>query len=236
MRRVQAGAPNVQPKDDGLAPMATPDAGRIGVPVYPGATFLPFASDPGSGRHAFSTDASPQEVADFYANAASGRKAVGVEEFSRLYFRASADDPTGAKAVMADQGAWFKRVIESGRQPVEADMERQQQAMLNLPGLRYSDATLSGSPVFVASTLDSSGGVARATRYVAISRISDSAEPGSRSTRTTRSRRDEDPPRHRPDAAGGLSIQSCPEGQKRYTASFKTGGGGGKSKDVRLNI
>ena len=168
MRRVQAGAPNVQPKDDGLAPMATPDAGRIGVPVYPGATFLPFASDPGSGRHAFSTDASPQEVADFYANAASGRKAVGVEEFSRLYFRASADDPTGAKTVMADQGAWFKRVIESGRQPVEADMERQQQAMLNLPGLRYSDATLYGSPVFVASTLDSSGGVARATRYVAI--------------------------------------------------------------------
>jgi hypothetical protein len=28
----------------------------------------------------------------------------------------------------------------------------------------------------------------------------------------------------------------CRKGQNRYTASLKTGGGGGKRKDVRLNI
>jgi hypothetical protein len=107
---------------------------------------------------------------DFYAAAAGGRPAVGGEEFTRLYFGGSADDPTGAKTLGAEGQSWMERAIASRMPEAEfkAEADRRGARMLDLPLIRYAQASFYGAPVFLATQVASSGGKTRLVRYAVV--------------------------------------------------------------------
>jgi len=149
---------------------AVPDFRRLGVPVYDGAAFLYYASDAQLGRAAFATDAPVQKVVDFYRSR-SGRPALQAEEFTRLYFGGTPQDPTGGKRLSAEAEASFQRSVRAGKPPAEirAEMDRHAARMLSLPMARYIDTEIYGSPRFVAlEDASAAKGSGRMIRYVAV--------------------------------------------------------------------
>jgi hypothetical protein len=168
--RVQASAPASRPHDDRLTPTVAPDEARLGMRIYPGATFLAFASDLENGRASFSSTDPAQKIVEFYAAASGGRQPVGGEEFTRLYFGGSADDPTGAKELGAEGQSWMERAIASRMPEAEfkAEADRRGARMLNLPLIRYAQASFYGAPVFLATQVASAGGKTRAVRYAVV--------------------------------------------------------------------
>jgi hypothetical protein len=154
----------------GLTPTVAPDAASLGTPIYPGATFLAFASDLDLGRVSFSSPDPVQKVVDFYAATAAGRPPLGGEEFTRMYFGGSADDPTGARALSAGTEAWLKRAVAAGTPPAELEAEagRRASRMMSLPLLRYGETTLFGAPAFLALQTAVSDGTTHAVRYVVV--------------------------------------------------------------------
>jgi len=146
-----------------------PDFRRLGVPIFDGATFLHYASDPQIGRAAFVTDAPVQKVLDFYRSR-SGRRALQAQEFSRVYFGGTPQDPTGGKRLAAESEASFQRAVRAGKPPAEirAEMDRHAARMLSLPMARYIDTEIYGSPSFIALEDARPAAASRTIRYVAV--------------------------------------------------------------------
>lgn len=170
VRRMRsAGHERVRSRQEGLTPTVLPAAATIGVPIYQGAQFLPFASDVEAGRLAFATSDPVQKVIDFYATAA-GRSAVNGEEFTRLYLGGSPSDPNGARRLGAETEAWFKAAIEQRRseKEIQAESDRRAALTLNLPLVRYADTAVYGSSVHVAFDAPSADGSPIRVRYVTI--------------------------------------------------------------------
>jgi hypothetical protein len=170
IRRMRsAGRERPQSRQEALAAMAVPDARGLGVPLYPGAAFLAFASDPDIGRFAFSSADALQKIVEFYTKA-GGRAAVTGEELTHLYFGGSPDDPNGARRFAAETEAWAKEVLQGRRPEAEVRAQFQQRAarMTDLPLIRYADQEIYGAPTFIAFDPPSSDGAPRAIRYVAV--------------------------------------------------------------------
>ncbi len=163
------GRPGSGARRETLAPDPAPDQASLGTALFPGATFLHFASDVAQGRAAFATAEPPQKVAAFYA-ALGRRPAVDGPEFSRLYFGGSSRDPSGAERLQAELESWVKQAIQQGRPPaqMEAEMNRVAARQRDLPLVRYADAGLFGSPTFVALDASEAGGQAHVARYVVV--------------------------------------------------------------------
>ncbi len=169
--RARSGArEGARPESDNFNPTVAPDAAKLGTPIYPGATFLAYASDLGIGRVSFSSPDPVQKVVDFYAAAAASRPPVNAEEFTRLYFGGSASDPTGAGAANAQLNVWLKQAMAAGMPQAEMEAEYKQrvQRMRSLPLARYAEATLYGAPAFIATEVAAAEGTTRALRYVAV--------------------------------------------------------------------
>jgi predicted nucleic acid-binding Zn-ribbon protein len=168
VRRVQAGATD-RPSGELFTPEPAPDAKQLGVPIYEGATFLYFASNPTIGRAAFATSDSVQKVLDFYT-AKAQRPPLPGAEFTRMYFGGSSDDPTGAKRLAAETQAWMERMLKANKasSEIEAEGDRRAGLMIDLPLIRYADAELYGAPSYVALEETSSEGMKKAARYVVV--------------------------------------------------------------------
>lgn len=140
----------------------------MGTPLYPGATFLAFASDLDIGRASFSSPDPVQKVVDFYA--AAGRPPVNGLEFSRLYFGGSAGDPSGGNAMYEQLQAWLKQAVAAGMPPAEAgaEYERRVERMKSLPLQRYGQAALYGEPSFVALEVAAAQGKTQVVRHMVI--------------------------------------------------------------------
>ncbi len=168
VRRVQAGASESGRRNqERFRAELVPDSRSLGVPIYEGATFLHYASDPGIGRASFVTDAPVQKVVDFYRSR-SGRPALQADEFTRTYFGGTPQDPTGAKRLASESEASLKRAVQAGKPEAEvrAEMEKYAALMQSLPQARYMDPEVYGAPTFVA--LEDSIPAGRTIRYVAI--------------------------------------------------------------------
>jgi hypothetical protein len=157
-----------EPKDT-LQPEAVPDAKRLGVPVYGGATFLYYASDLSDGRASFSTQDPVTKVLDFY-KAKTGRLAMSGEEFTRAYFGGTPADPTGAKRIEQENKDWFNQVIQSGKPSAEIQTELEKRAarVNDLPLIRYGFEEIYGSPSFIALEESGGNGPKRALRFVVV--------------------------------------------------------------------
>jgi hypothetical protein len=172
VRRVQLGERSRTRDDDQrFQAEAAPDSGQLGVPIYPGAAFLHYASDLEIGRAAFSTADSPEQVLEFYSSRAA-RPAVDAGEFSRLYFGGSKEDPTGSNRLSKEIQEWFVQASAAGRPQTEirAEIERRQAHMLNLPGVRYMDSSIYGQTRFLALEEKTFREGKTAARYVAVFR------------------------------------------------------------------
>ena len=167
-RREPARSGAERPRDT-FAPDPLPDQSSLGVALYPGATFLYFASDVPHGRAAFATSDPPQKVAEFYA-ALARRPAVDGHEFSRLYFGGSPADPSGAGRIQSEFDAWVRQAMQQQRPAaeMEAEMTRAAARQQDLPLVRYADTRLFGSPTFVALESSEAGGQAQVTRYAVV--------------------------------------------------------------------
>jgi hypothetical protein len=155
---------------DLFAPTAAPDAARLGMPLYPGAMFLAYASDLDSGRISFASDEPVQKVVDFYAAIARGSRPLGGGEFTRTYFGGTPDDPSGMRAQSTEMQEWFQRALASGKptEEVQAESDRRGRLLANLPLVRYGDGTVYGTPVFIATEISKAKGSTQALRYVAV--------------------------------------------------------------------
>jgi len=169
VRRVHGARATGRRNWEPFAAEPVPDLKSRGVPIYEGATFLHFASDPEIGRSSFSTDASVQNVLDFYKSR-SGRPALRSDEFSRLYFGSTPADPTGAKRLASEFESFFREAMQSGKPEAQIKAERDKRAarMQNLPAIRYQDYDLYSSPSFVALEDARPAGTQRPIRYVAV--------------------------------------------------------------------
>lgn len=167
VRRVQVGASQSGRDRERFRAEPAPDSRSLGVPIYEGATFLHYASDPGIGRAAFVTDAPVQKVVDFYRSR-SGRPALGADEFTRAYLGGTPQDPTGAKRIALESEASLKRAVQAGKLEAEIRLEMEKYAALmqSLPQARYMDSEVYGAPTFVA--LEDSAPAGKTIRYVAV--------------------------------------------------------------------
>jgi hypothetical protein len=152
-------------------PDIPPDQRRLGLPIYPGAQPLQFATDLLAGWAGFTSEDTPQRIVEFYASIA-GHRSMNGEEFTRAYFGGSPSDPTGMNRLAAETEAWFRQAAQSGRSvsEIEAEAERRSALGTDLPMVRYADARLYGHPVFVALEEPPSRGIATAARYVVVFR------------------------------------------------------------------
>ncbi|MFB3902992.1 MAG: HEAT repeat domain-containing protein [Acidobacteriota bacterium] len=169
IRRIHLGARHTERQSrERFRPQTVPDFKRLGVPIYEGASYLYYASDPEIGRAAFVTDAPLQKVLDYYCSR-SGRPALQAEEFTRRYLGGTPQDPTGAQRLASESQAAFKRAMGARRPEAEirAEVEKYAGYTLCLPQVRYVDPELYGSPSFVALE-EGLGGAARPIRYVAV--------------------------------------------------------------------
>ncbi len=170
VRRARANAPDrSRSRADGLKPTVPPDASNLGMSVCPGATFLAFASDVGAGRVTFSTPDPIEKVVQFYQKAA-GRAPMSGEDFSRAYLGASPRDPSGEQQLQKETEAWARNALQSGQPPaeLEAGMIRRMAQLRDLPLVRYADAAIYQSPVFIGFDAPASDGTPVRGRYVAI--------------------------------------------------------------------
>ena len=168
VRRIQAGAGDSGRRNrERFRAEPVPDSGSLDVPIYEGATFLHYASDPGIGRASFVTDAPVQKVVDFYRSR-SGRPALQADEFTRAYFGGTPQDPTGAKRLASESEASLKRAVQAGKPEAEirVEMEKYAARMQSLPQARYMDSEVYGAPAFVA--LEDSIPAGRTIRYIAV--------------------------------------------------------------------
>jgi hypothetical protein len=170
VRRMRSsGSERQRSRAEGLKPTVLPDASSLGMPVYPGATFLAFASDVGAGRVTFSSPDPIDKVLQFYQKAA-GRSALSGEEFSRAYLGASPGDPSGEQRLEKETEAWARAALQSGRPPaeLEAGMTMRMAQLRDLPLVRYADAEIYRSPVFIAFDAPAADGTPVRGRYVAV--------------------------------------------------------------------
>jgi hypothetical protein len=167
MRR--SGSERQRSRAEGVKPTVLPDASSLGMPVYPGATFLAFASDVGAGRVTFSTPDPIEKVLQFYQKAA-GRSALSGEEFSRAYLGASPGDPSGEERLGKETEAWARTALQSGRPPaeLEAGMITRMAQLRDLPRVRYADAEVYKSPVFIGFAAPASDGTPVRGRYAVV--------------------------------------------------------------------
>ena len=93
----------------GLTPGVAPDAGRLGAPLYPGATYWHFASSPSFGAFFTSPD-DPEDVVAFYAK--GGKPTLDAEELTARIeeARSAAQDPTRVMQLMQE-------AMEAGKDP-----------------------------------------------------------------------------------------------------------------------
>jgi hypothetical protein len=150
-------------------PTVPPDAASLGMPLYPGSTFLAFASDVGAGRVTFSTPDAIDKVLQFYQKAA-GRSGLSGEEFSRAYLGASPGDPSGGQRLEKETEAWARAAVQSGRPPaeLEAGMAARMERLRDLPLVRYADAEIYKSPAFVGFDAPPPDGSPVRGRYVVV--------------------------------------------------------------------
>ena len=170
VRRMRSsGSERQRSRADGVKPTVLPDASSLGMPVYSGATFLAFASDVGAGRVTFSTPDPIEKVLQFYQKAA-GRSAVPGEEFSRAYLGASPGDPSGQQRLEKETEVWARTALQSGRPPaeLEAGMISRMAQLRDLPLVRYADAEIYKSPVFIGFDAPASDGTPVRGRYVVV--------------------------------------------------------------------
>jgi hypothetical protein len=171
LERVRSRAPEVpHPPSEGLVATVAPDAARLGVPLYPGATFLAFASDLDNGRIAFTSPDPLPKILEFYTAAAPGHPPVDAREFSRLYFGGSANDPSGMDTLNAQASAWLLKATTSNtpQAEIEAEYKRRMQLATSLPMVLYGKPALFGDPAFIAVEIARSGDAARVARYVVV--------------------------------------------------------------------
>ena len=170
VRRMRSsGSERQRSRAEGLKPTVLPDASTLGMPVYSGATFLAFASDVGAGRVTFSTSDPIEKVLQFYQKAA-GRSALSGEEFSRVYLGASRGDPSGSERLGSETEAWIKDAMKSGRPSAEMEKEMTRRAaqLGDLPLVRYADAEVYKSPVFIGFDAPAPDGTPVRGRYVVV--------------------------------------------------------------------
>ncbi len=170
VRRMRgSGTDRQRSRAEGLKPTVPPDASSLGMPVYPGATFLAFASDVGAGRVTFSTPDPIEKVLQFYQQAA-GRPALSGEEFSRAYLGASPGDPSGQQRLEKETEAWARTALQSGRPPaeLEAGMATRMAQLRDLPLVRYGDAEVYKSPVFIGIDAPASDGAPIRGRFAVV--------------------------------------------------------------------
>jgi hypothetical protein len=142
---------------------------QLGVDLYPHAAFLHFASDIEAGRAAFASSDPVARVVEFYVRAV-GRPALTGEEFSRVYFGGSSDDPSGALRLAMDNDSWLRQTVQSGLSvgDIEAELERRTAIMANLPLVRYADQQLYDSPTFIPLREAAADGAARPVPFVVV--------------------------------------------------------------------
>jgi hypothetical protein len=142
----------------------------LGVPLYPGATFLAFASDLGSGRIAFTSPDPLQKVVEFYTAAAPKHPPVDAREFSRLYFGGSANDPSGMDTLNAQAEAWLVKAMASNtpQADIDAEFKQRMQRATSLPMVLYGEPALFGDPAFITIEAAGSGNAARVARYIVV--------------------------------------------------------------------
>jgi hypothetical protein len=170
VRRARANAPDrSRSRAEGLTPTVPPDASNLGMPVYPGATFLAYASDVDAGRVTFATPDPIEKVLQFYQKAA-GRSALSGEDFSRAYLGALPVDPRGEQRLEKETEAWARNALQSGRPPaeLEAGMIRRMAQLRDLPLVRYADTEVYKSPVFIGFDAPAADGTPVRGRYAAI--------------------------------------------------------------------
>lgn len=150
-------------------PQPEPDEKKLGAPLYPGATYLHYASDAEAGRAAYAAPDPLQKVLEFYA-AKTGRAAMDAEGFSRAYLGATPGDPGGMRRAAEEMAAWYKGLVESGRQgpEIEKELNRRNAALQNLPLFRYNDPATYAGVRFVALEEATTRGERRAPRWAAI--------------------------------------------------------------------
>ncbi len=168
-RMLTSGSERQRSRAEGLKPTVLPDASSLGIPVYPGATFLAFASDVGAGRVTFSTPDPIEKVLQFYQKAA-GRSALSGEEFSRAYLGASPGDPSGQQRLEKETEVWARTVLQSGRPraELEAGMIARMAQLRDLPLVRYADAEIYKSPVFIGFDAPAPDGTPVHSRYAVV--------------------------------------------------------------------
>ena len=170
VRRMRTSSPGrPRSRAEGLAPTELPDASSLGMPIYPGATFLRFASDLAAGRVTFSSADPIDKVRQFYEKAA-GRIALSGEEYSRAYLGATTGDPAGAERAGRETETWIRDAMKSGRSPdaLEKEMTRRAARLADLPLVRYADPAIYRSPVFVGFDAPSSDGTPVRGPFVAV--------------------------------------------------------------------
>lgn len=95
----------------GMVPEPVPDSRALGAPVYPGATFLFFASDLGAGKGAFETAEPFAKVVGFYGTAGK-RPAMGPREFAQAYSSPRGEPPPAGRAKLQEIQARLLRASQ----------------------------------------------------------------------------------------------------------------------------
>jgi hypothetical protein len=100
---------------DSLEPQPVPTASGLGAPVYPGATYLFFASEPPQGLYAFSTSDPTSAVDKVFA--AEGAKSLSRDELtSLLHQQPNQSQMMGAGMAMAKR---YQELMKEGKSPQE---------------------------------------------------------------------------------------------------------------------
>jgi hypothetical protein len=168
-RVLSASRDGERPQLRAFEPTVAPDAARLGTPVYPGATFLAFASDLEIGRVSFSSADPVQKVIDHFA-AAAGRPPIGGPEFTRLYLGGTASDASGSNIRSEELQTWYRQaaVANMPAEDMQAELARRVRRIMSPPMLRYADGALYGEPVFIATAVAEAAGKSQIVRYVVV--------------------------------------------------------------------
>jgi HEAT repeat protein len=100
---------------DGLEPQVAPDAAGLGTPVYPGATYLFYASEPSQGLYAFAT-VDPTSAAESFFAAKAGKALSRDELKTLLQQQPNQSQMMGAGMAMAKR---YQELLKEGKSPQE---------------------------------------------------------------------------------------------------------------------
>ena len=154
---------------ENLRQQQPPDAQKLGLPAYPNAVFLYFASNPAEGRAAYRTGDSVQQVLDFFRSKAQ-KQPMTPEQFGREYLGPAALDPQTVKALQDKVDNWVSQGAAAAHRPPDPQAQGLSPDLLTLRALslRYSDERIYGSPTYLVLEEATAGSEKTPTRFVLV--------------------------------------------------------------------